>query len=192
VNAAATSSLGKKKVHSCTSYLSEIIPDERAAAGGEGRQRRRVAARPWGKTRSLRGVVHHIRSMGRSTRYVMTLFLLIPRRCSCRDLRRLAQINPKLRTSGAPLLRGRVRAPDDNIFTKLGVERRAQAISQRAAPGPCHHAMKLSLAICFSSAGTACHHQMLAMDQDVRLGSRSKLSLPDLRCPSSSLSRRSA
>jgi hypothetical protein len=39
--------------------------------------------------------------------------------------------------------------------------------------------MKLSLAICFSSAGAACHHQMLAMDQDVRLGSRSKLSLPD-------------
>jgi hypothetical protein len=61
-----------------------------------------------GKRRSLRGVVHHIRSMGGSTRYVMTSFLLIPRRCSCRDLRRLAQINPKLRTRGASLLRGRI------------------------------------------------------------------------------------
>ena len=38
----------KKKVDSCSGYRPEI-PDERAAAGGEGRQRRRVAARPWGE-----------------------------------------------------------------------------------------------------------------------------------------------
>jgi hypothetical protein len=78
----------KKRADSCSGYRPEI-PAERAPAGGEGRQRRRVAARPWGKRRSLRGpwgkrcslrgVVHHIRSMGGSTRYVMTSFLLIPR-----------------------------------------------------------------------------------------------------------------
>jgi len=73
-----------------------------------------------GKRRSLRGVVHHIRSMGGSTRYVMTSFLLIPRRYSCRDLRRLAQINAKLRTRRAPLLRGRVRAhPDNSILIQI-------------------------------------------------------------------------
>ena len=44
----------------------------------------------------------------------LTSFLLIPRRYSCRDLRRLAQINAKLRTRRAPLLRGRVLAPHDN------------------------------------------------------------------------------
>jgi len=44
----------KKKVDSRSGYRREI-PDERAAAGGEGRQRRRVAARPWGKRRSLHG-----------------------------------------------------------------------------------------------------------------------------------------
>jgi hypothetical protein len=38
----------KKKVDSCSGYRPEI-PAERAAAGGEGRQRRRVAARPWGE-----------------------------------------------------------------------------------------------------------------------------------------------
>jgi hypothetical protein len=51
---------------------------------------------------------------GGSTRYVMTSFLLIPRRYSCRELRRLAQINAKLRTRRASLLRKRVRAPHDN------------------------------------------------------------------------------
>jgi hypothetical protein len=40
---------------------------------------------------------------------VMTSFLLIPRRYSCRDLRWVAQINPKFSTRGAPLLRARVR-----------------------------------------------------------------------------------
>lgn len=38
----------KKKVGGCSGYRPEI-PAERAAAGGEGRQRRRVAARPWGE-----------------------------------------------------------------------------------------------------------------------------------------------
>jgi hypothetical protein len=94
----------KKKVDSCSGYRPEI-PDERAAAGGEGASggasrldlggKRRSLRGPWGKRRSLRGVVHHIRSMGGSTRYVMTSFLLIPRRYSCRDQRRLAQINAK-------------------------------------------------------------------------------------------------
>ena len=113
----------KKKIDSCSGYRPEI-PAERAAAGGEGRQRRRVAARPWGEEAlspralgeealSPRGRAS--RSVdGGSTRYVMTSFLLIPRRYSCRDLRRLAQINAKLRTRRAPLLRGRVRAHHDN------------------------------------------------------------------------------
>jgi len=103
----------KKRADSCSGYRPEI-PAERAAAGGEGRQRRRVATRPWGEEAlSPRGRAS--RSVdGGSTRYVMTSFLLIPRRYSCRDLRRLAQINAKLRTRRAPLLRGRVRAHHDN------------------------------------------------------------------------------
>ena len=67
-----------------------------------GRQRRRVAARPWGEEAlspralgeeaiSPRGRASHSVDGG-STRYVMTSFLLIPRCYSCRDLRRLAQI----------------------------------------------------------------------------------------------------
>ena len=110
----------KEKVDSRSGYRPEI-PDERAAAGGEGRQRRRVAARPWGEEAlspralreealSPRGRASHSVDGG-STRYVMTSFLLIPRRYSCRDLRRLAQINAKLRTRRAPLLRGRVLRP---------------------------------------------------------------------------------
>jgi hypothetical protein len=84
----------KKKVDSCSGYRPEI-PDERAAAGGEGASGGASRLYLGGKRRSLRGVVHHIRSMGGSTRYVMTSFLLIPRRYSCRDQRRLAQINAK-------------------------------------------------------------------------------------------------
>jgi hypothetical protein len=84
----------KKKVDSCSGYRPEI-PDERAAAGGEGASGGASRLDLGGKRRSLRGVVHHIRSMGGSTRYVMTSFLLIPRRYSCRDQRRLAQINAK-------------------------------------------------------------------------------------------------
>ena len=103
----------KKRADSCSGYRPEI-PAERAAAGGEGASGGASRLDLGGKRRSLRGVVHHIRSMGGSTRYVMTSFLLIPRRYSCRDLRRLAQINAKLRTRRAPLLRERVRAPHDN------------------------------------------------------------------------------
>jgi hypothetical protein len=105
-NVAATSSSGKTEVDSCSGYRLKSL-DERAPAGGRGNS---GGASPLGggKRRSLRRVVHHIRSMGESTRYVMTSFLLIPRRCSCRNLRRLAQINPKLRTRGAPLWRGRI------------------------------------------------------------------------------------
>jgi hypothetical protein len=87
------------------SPLNAPPPVGRGASGGASRLdlggKRRSLRGPWGKRCSLRGVVHHIRSTGGSTRYVMTSFLLIPRRCSCRDLRRLAQINPKLRTRGA-------------------------------------------------------------------------------------------
>ena len=100
------------------SPLNAPPPVGRGASGGASRLdlggKRRSLRGPWGKRRALRGVVHHIRSMGGSTRYVMTSFLLIPRRYSCRDLRRLAQINAKLRTRRAPLLRGRVRAHHDN------------------------------------------------------------------------------
>ena len=123
-NAAATSSSGKKKrpiaalAIDLRSPLNAPPPVGRGASGGASRLdlggKRRSLRGPWGKRRSLRGVVHHIRSMGGSTRYVMTSFLLIPRRYSCRDLRRLAQINAKLRTRRAPLLRGRVLAPHDN------------------------------------------------------------------------------
>jgi len=62
---------------------------------------------------SPRGLASHSVDGG-STRYVMTSFLLIPRRYSCRDRRRVAQINAKLRKRRAPLLRERVRAPHDN------------------------------------------------------------------------------
>ena len=49
----------KKRADSCSGYRPEI-PDERAAAGGEGRQRRRVAARPWGEEAlSPRGRASH-------------------------------------------------------------------------------------------------------------------------------------
>ena len=49
----------KKRADSCSGYRPEI-PAERAAAGGEGRQRRRVAARPWGEEAlSPRGRASH-------------------------------------------------------------------------------------------------------------------------------------
>jgi len=68
----------KKRADSCSGYRPEI-PAERAAAGGEGASGGASRLDLGGKRRSLRGVVHHIRSMGGSTRYVMTSFLLIPR-----------------------------------------------------------------------------------------------------------------
>ena len=62
-----------------------------------------------------------------------------------------------------------------SVFTKLGAERRAQAVSRVQTLGSCHYAVKLNLAICFSP-GAVGSYQMLAMDQDVPLSSSSKLS----------------
>jgi hypothetical protein len=98
----------KKKV-----YRPEI-PDERAAAGGEGRQRRRVAARPWGEEAlSPRGRASHSVDGGiDSVRDDVILahsaaLLLSGPAAACTN-------QCQVRTRRAPLLRGRVRAPRDN------------------------------------------------------------------------------
>jgi hypothetical protein len=131
----------KKKV-----YRPEI-PDERAAAGGEGRQRRRVAARPWGEEAlSPRGRASHSVDGGiDSVRDDVILahsaaLLLSGPAAACTN-------QCQVRTRRAPLLRGRVRAPYDNsILIQIFLPRPAfnDVIASRCGDDPVRQAVEAS------------------------------------------------